>query len=187
LRKTLKVDVLTVSERPVVLTVSVDLAVPAHQDKDVLEEHVSVTEVALDSSVDLTDVVPPAVNALLDKLASQENVLELAHPNVFVLTEPSELAVGTDVEDAVEAAQLASDAVTELANATLTVKTDTVVKMVVEDLAVPAKMVPSAKLLKIPTPDNATSTVSLKSELKLERLPPETWSVDSVMLTSLVL
>lgn len=176
---------LTVSERLVVLTVSVELAVPAHQDKDVLEEFVSVTEVALDLSVDLTDVVPPVVNALLDKLASQENVLELAHPNVFVLTEPSELAVGTDVEDAVEAAQLASDAVTELANATPTVKTDIVVMTDVEDLAVPASMVVFANLLEIPTQDNATSTVSLKSELKLERLDQETWSMDSVMLTLL--
>lgn len=56
--KTPKVDVLIVLERPVDLTELEEVAEPAQLDKDVHEELVSVTEVALDLSVDLTDVEP---------------------------------------------------------------------------------------------------------------------------------
>jgi hypothetical protein len=99
---------------------------------------------------------------------SQENVLEHAHPNVFDLMEPSELAVGTDVEVAVDLAHLVTDAETEPASATPTVTTSTVEMMVVEEAVVPAKEEPSVKELLTPILNNATSTVTLKSELKLE-------------------
>lgn len=49
---------LIVLERPVDLTELEEVAEPAQLDKDVHEELVSVTEVALDLSVDLTDVEP---------------------------------------------------------------------------------------------------------------------------------
>jgi hypothetical protein len=150
------------------LTVSVEAAVLAPVDKDATEVNVSVTEAAQVSNADLTDVEPPVETVLPDKLVSQENVLEHAHPNVFDLMEPSELAVGTDVEVAVDLAHLVTDAETEPASATPTVTTSTVEMMVVEEAVVPAKEEPSVKELLTPILNNATSTVTLKSELKLE-------------------
>jgi hypothetical protein len=57
-----KADVLIVPERPVVPTELVEVVELAPLDKNVLEELVSVTEVALVLSVDLTDVVPLVEN-----------------------------------------------------------------------------------------------------------------------------
>jgi hypothetical protein len=54
--------VLIVPERPVVQTELVEVVELAPLDKNVLEELVSVTEVALVLSVDLTDVEPHVEN-----------------------------------------------------------------------------------------------------------------------------
>lgn len=97
---------------------------------------------------------------------SQESVLELVLLNAPDLMEPNEHVGGTDAEDAVEAAQLATDAEMELASATPTVKISTVVMMVVEEAVVPANKVLFAKELLILILNNATSTATLKSKLK---------------------
>lgn len=60
----------------------------AQQDKNVTEVNVFVTEVAQVLNVDLTDVEPLVEIVLPDKHVFQENVLELAHHNVFEQTEP---------------------------------------------------------------------------------------------------
>lgn len=85
---------------------------------------------------------------------------------------------------AVEVAQLDTDAETEPASATPTVITSTAVMMVVEDLAVLAKMELSAKQPLIFILNNATSTATLKSELKSERSRLLTLSVRLAVLTS---
>jgi hypothetical protein len=85
---------------------------------------------------------------------------------------------------AVEVAQLDTDAETEPASATPTVITSTAVMMVVEDLAVLAKTELSAKVPLIFILNNATSTVTLKSELKSENSRLLTSSVRLAVLMS---
>lgn len=96
----------------------------------------------------------------------QENVLELAHLNVFDQTEPLELVDGTDVEAVVEVAQLGSDAEMELANATPTVKTNIVEVMVVEEVVEVVLMELFAKEPQTLSLNNVISIVRLTSELK---------------------
>jgi len=141
-------------------------------DKNATEVNVSVIEAALASNADLTDVEPLVETVLPDKPVFLENVLELVHPNVSELTEQSELADGTDAEVAVDLAQLDTDAEMEHASAIPTVRTSTAVMMVVEDLVEPAKEELFAKEPLILIPNNATSTATLKSELKFENSRP---------------
>jgi len=170
--KTLKVDVPTVPASPVDLTVLVEAVVPAPVDKNATEVNVSVIEAALASNVDLTDVEPLVETVLPDKLVFQENVLEPVHPNVSDLMEQSELVDGTDAEVAVDLAQPVTDAEMEPASATPTARTSTAVMTVVEEPVEPAKEELSAKEPLIPIPNNATSTATLKSELKSENSRP---------------
>jgi hypothetical protein len=152
--------------------VLVEPAVPAPVVKDATEVNASVIVDAQALNADLTDVEPPVEIVLLDKLVSLENVLELVHLNASDLMEPSELVVGTDVEVAVDLAPLVTDAETELANATPTVTTSIVEMMVVEEAVVLAKEELSAKEQLILILNNATSTVTLKSELRSESSRP---------------
>ena len=158
----------TVPASPVDLTVLVEAVVPAPVDKNATEVNVSVIEAALASNVDLTDVEPLVETVLPDKLVFQENVLEPVHPNVSDLMEQSELVDGTDAEVAVDLAQPVTDAEMEPASATPTARTSTAVMTVVEEPVEPAKEELSAKEPLIPIPNNATSTATLKSELKSE-------------------
>lgn len=140
----------------------------APQDKNATEVNVFVTEVAQVLNVDLTDVERLVEIVLPDKVAFQENVLELAHHNVFEQTEPLELVDGTDVEVVVVHAQQVTDAETEPVNATPTVTTNIVEMTVVEVHVEPAKEEPFVKEPLTLILNNVTSTVTLKSELKSE-------------------
>ena len=166
--KTPKVDVLTVLVSLVDLMVLVEVVELAPADKNATEANVSVIEAAQASNVDLIDVVPLVEIVLLDKLVCQESAQELVHPNVSDLTEQSELVDGTDAEVAVDLALLGTDAETEPASAIPTARTNTAVMMVVEELVELVKEEPSAKEPLIPILNNATSTATLKSELKSE-------------------
>lgn len=166
--KTLKVDVPTVLERLVDPTELEGHVEPAQQDKDVLEEHVFVTEGALGLSVDQTDVEPLVEIALLDKHVFQGSVLELVHHNVFDQMEQSEVVDGTDVEDVVEAAHKGSDAEMEHVNVTQIVRTNIVEVMDVEEVVEVALMELFAKAQQILILNNVTSIVKLIFELKSE-------------------
>lgn len=85
--KPLEVVAPTVLDRLADRMVSVAAAVLVPQANDATEEHASVIVVALASNVAQTDVEPLVETAFLDKLVSQENVLELVLLNVFVQME----------------------------------------------------------------------------------------------------
>lgn len=140
----------------------------AQVDKDVHEEFVSVIEVALVLSVDLTDVERPVETVWLDKHVFQGSVLELVHHNVFAQMEHSELVDMTDVVDVVEVAHKGSDAEMELVNVTQIVRTNIVEVMVVEEVVEVVLMELFAKGQLILILNNAISIVTLIFELKFE-------------------
>jgi hypothetical protein len=163
--KPLEVVVPTVPDKPADPTVLEEAVVPAPLVKDATEVLASAIVAAPVLNVDLTDVEPLVVTALLDKPVSMESVQELVHLNVFVQMVHKEVVVGIDVVAAVETAQLVTDAEMELVNATPAVKTNTVVMMVVEELVEPAKVELSAKEPMILIQDNVTLTVLFQSVL----------------------
>jgi hypothetical protein len=120
-----------------------------------------------------------------------ESVQELVLPNVPDLMEPSEPVDGTDVTPmvVVELAPTARPAISvvemEHAGVSPTVTTSTVVMMVVVDPVEPVMVEQSAKELLIPSPINATSTVTLRSESKSENSRPTSWLEKLALLQSL--
>jgi hypothetical protein len=154
-------------------------------------EFVLVTEAVTEKSAVLTTAELNVELVFPDKHAPMESVSELVLPNAPELTEVSELAVGIDATemDVVELAPTAipatSDVVMEHANVSPTVTTSTVEMMAAED---PVELVPAVLSAKEPathSPDNATSTVTLTFELKLESSSPTIWLPPPVQSPSL--
>lgn len=150
-----------------------------------------MTEAVTEKSVVLTTAELNVELVFRDKHAPMESVSELVLPNAPELTEVSELAVGIDATemDVVELAPTAipatSDVVMEHANVSPTVTTSTVEMMAAED---PVELVPEVLSAKEPathSPDNATSTVTLICELKLESSRPTLWLLPLVQSRSL--
>lgn len=105
-------------------------------------------------------------------------------PEPVVGTVATEMVV---VEPAPKVRPVTSVVVTEHANVSRHVTISTVVMMVVEEPAEPARMEPSAKVPLISTQVNATSTVILTSELRLESFKPIIWLSAPAVSTLLVL
>lgn len=171
---------------------SEDHAVTVPLVKSASEEFVSATEVAMERNVVLTTVEPFVELASLDKPVTMESAQEpvlLNVPDQMALSEPVvgiDATVKDDVEPAPTAPPATSVAVTVPASVSPTVTTSTAVTTDVEDLVEPVLMEESVKLPATHSPVNATSTVTLKSELKSERTEPETWLVQLVQLPLLV-
>lgn len=175
-----------------VLMDSVDHAETAQLDNHVSVEFVCATVDATERNAELTTVEPSVEPVFPVKLATTESVQEPVLLNVPDLMEPSEPVVGidatvkADVEPAPTVLHATSDAVMVPASAFPTVTTSTAVMMVVVALVEPVLKVESVKPPAILSLDNATSTVTLKSELRSERTRPETWLDQPVQLPSLV-
>lgn len=119
------------------LTVLVDHAVLAPQDKHASEDDVFVTVIVLPDIADLMLVELTAVSALLDKPVSTVSVLVPVPLNASELsTELPRPVVGTDAVETVEVAQVDSVARMVFVYAIPNALPETVALMVAEDLAV---------------------------------------------------